>query len=173
MNVLRSRSTKAALACVTAGSALIASVALATPGNASPEATRILRLTASAPTTSSFFIPCQDCVLQSNPDGAHIGGTEIDAGTLADSHGTVVGHYALNSVGATPFTQDGPGEVMQNAYLVIGSDQLVVAGVEEPPLDGGVGAITGGTGRFRNARGELRYTDNDNGTTTLTIVFSD
>ena len=64
---------------------------------------RVLRLTARS-ATSTQFIPCPSCVLDSQPDGAHIGGTQIDAGDLYNSAGRKVGHYALQSVGVTPFT---------------------------------------------------------------------
>ena len=46
-------------------------------------------------------------------------------------------------------------------------------GLEEPPLQGGTAAITGGTGRYRAARGEIRYADNPDGTTTLDVTFED
>jgi hypothetical protein len=132
----------------------------------------VLHLT-SRSTTSTLFIPCPSCVLAAQPDGAHIGGTQIDAGDLYDPAGHKIGHYALESVGVTPFTPDGPGELTLHATLVIGTDQLDATGLEEPPLQGGTAAITGGTGRYRAARGEIHYADNPDGTTTLDITLAD
>jgi hypothetical protein len=131
----------------------------------------VLRLT-SRSTTSSLFIPCPTCVLASQPDGAHIGGTQIDAGDLYDPAGHKVGHFALQSVGVTPFTTDGPGELALNALVIIGTDQIAATGLEEPPLNAGTAAITGGTGRYRSARGEIHYTDNPDGSTTLDITLN-
>lgn len=132
----------------------------------------VLHLTARS-TSSTLFIPCPSCVLAAQPDGAHIGGTQIDAGDLYDRAGRTIGHYALESVGVTPFTSAGPGELTLHAILVIGSDQIDATGLEEPPLQGGTAAITGGTGRYRAARGEIRYADNPDGTTTLDVTFED
>lgn len=132
----------------------------------------VLRLT-SRSTTSSLFIPCPTCVLSSHPTGAHIGGTQIDAGLLYDPTGHRVGHFALQSVGVTPFTTHGPGELALNALIVIGTDQIAASGLEEPPLNAGTAAITGGTGRYRSARGEIHYTDNPDGSTNLDITLND
>jgi hypothetical protein len=151
-----------------AGLAVTASV-VSTPAATAND--RVLRLTARS-TTSSLFIPCPTCVLASQPDGAHIGGTQIDAGDLLDMTGHKVGHYALQSVGVTPFTADGPGELTLNAILVIGTDQITATGIEEPPLNQGSAAITGGTGRYRSARGEIHYTDNPDDSTTLDIALN-
>lgn len=124
---------------------------------------------ASAPQSSILFRPCDGCVIQSNPEGAHIGGTEIDAGSLTDQMGRTVGHYAFQAVGVTPFSASARGELSLQATMVISGDQLVVQGLEEPPDNGGVGAIVGGTGRFDSARGEVRYTDRSDGSTLIQI----
>lgn len=149
-----------------------ASIALAPRGSASPADGVHMTLIASNPKTSALFIPCAECLLQQTPAGAHIGGTEIDTGTLADPSGKAVGSFALQSVGVTPFGPDGPGELQLTATMVINGDQLVSQGLELPPLKAGVSAITGGTGRFRGARGELRYTDNPDNSTTLSITLN-
>ncbi|MFL6062100.1 MAG: hypothetical protein ACJ72E_12775 [Marmoricola sp.] len=126
-------------------------------------------LVAAAPTTSLLARPCDDCIVFSQPDGAHIGGTEYDAGAVSRA-GKVVGHFALVSVGVTPFGGEGsPGELQLNASLSLPGGQLVGQGIEEPPLNGGTLAITGGTGRYANARGTVRYTDNDDGSTVLHV----
>lgn len=123
-----------------------------------------LRLTAAPASTSIFFIPCNACVLNSMPSGAHIGGAQIASGRLLDQRGHQVGHYSLTSVGATPFTQRAQGELMLTAVLVIGKDQLVAQGLEEPPNNHGTIAVTGGTGRFQSSRGEVTFTDHADGT---------
>lgn len=126
-------------------------------------------LVANAATNSLFAIPCDDCVQFSQPDGAHLGGTEYDSGSISRA-GTVIGHFALVSVGVTPFNgENAPGELQLNATMALPGGQIVGQGLEEPPLDGGVLAITGGTGRYANARGTVRYTDNDDGSTVLHV----
>ncbi len=163
------RPTRTLLAA-TAAFGLAVTAALVTASTATAN-DHVLRLT-SRSTTSSLFIPCPTCVLAGQPDGAHIGGTQIDAGDLYDPTGHKVGHFALQSVGVTPFTTDGPGELALNALVVIGVDQIAATGLEEPPLDAGTAAITGGTGRYRSARGEIHYTDNPDGSTTLDITLN-
>lgn len=150
--------------------ATAASLMLVT-GAATASSTRTLVLT-SRSTTSTLFIPCRTCVLQSVPRGAHIGGIQIDAGTLVNHSGHRVGHFALQSVGVTPFTSKGPGELTLSATLVINGSQIIAQGLEEPPDNGGVAAITGGTGEFLGARGAVQYIDNPDGSTTLRIDLS-
>lgn len=126
-------------------------------------------LVANPPTYSLLAHPCSSCVDYSQPDGIHVGGTEYDSGSVS-RNGAVVGHFALVSVGVTPFNgEDSPGELELNATLVLADGQLVGQAIEEPPLNGGVLAITGGTGRYANARGTVRYTDNDDGSTVLHV----
>jgi hypothetical protein len=126
-------------------------------------------LVANAPTNSLLARPCDDCIEYSQPQGAHLGGTEYDSGSLTQA-GHVVGHFALVGIGVTPFNgEDAPGELELTATLVLPGGQLIAQGVEEPPLKGGVVAITGGTGRYANARGTVRYTDNDDGSTVLHV----
>lgn len=126
-------------------------------------------LIASVPQTSILYRPCDNCVIASTPPGAHIGGTEIDSGTLRDSGGSVVGHYTLQAVGVTPFTLSKPGELNLHAVLVIGQDQIVADGIEEPPDNRGTAAIIGGTGRFAAAHGTITYTDQPDGSTDLEL----
>jgi hypothetical protein len=148
-------------------------VAAGMPAGAASDNHHTLDLVASAPTSSLLAIPCQDCVQFSQPDGAHIGGTEYDAGLLTD-HGHNVGHFSLVSIGVTPFAgEDKPGELQLTAMAVINGDQLIGQGLEEPPLNGGTLAVTGGTGRFLGAQGILRYTDNQDGSTTLHIELKE
>ncbi len=163
------RPTRNLLAATAALGLAVAAPLVITPTSTAND--HVLRLS-SRSTTSSLFIPCPTCVLASQPGGAHIGGTQIDAGDLYDRAGRKVGHYALQSVGVTPFTNDGPGELALNATLVIGTDQIAAIGIEEPPLDRGTAAITGGTGRYRSASGEIRYRDNADGSTSMDITLN-
>lgn len=160
---------RSALGC--AGLAVAAVTAAAvTLGTGRAAATRAQTLVlTSRSTTSTLFIPCHTCILHSVPPGAHIGGIEIDAGRLLDHSGRGVGHFALESTGMTPFTANGPGELMLIATLVINGSQLTAQSLEEPPDDHGTAAITGGTGAFLGARGTVQYTDNPDGSTTLRI----
>jgi hypothetical protein len=166
-----SQRTRKALAAV-AGAGLIAGTLIAVDsGQATAEPDRSMHFLARD-TTSILYIPCPTCVQQSVPAGAHIGGTEVNAGYLLDPHGAKVGHFTLYAVGATPFTPQGPGELMLNATLVLAQGQITTQGVEEPPDDHGVTAIVGGTGAYATARGEVRYTDNADGSTNLDVRLS-
>jgi len=157
--------TSIALGAVLAGAGFVA--AGTSSGQAAPPDR--FTLVASAPTTSLLARPCDDCIEYSQPEGAHIGGTEYDSGAVTEQ-GKVVGHFALVGIGATPFNgEDAPGELQLTATLSLPDGQLICQGLEEPPLDGGVVAVTGGTGRFANARGTVRYTDNPDGSTTLHV----
>ncbi len=148
--------------------AVVIATAMPGGGRAAASSTQTLVLT-SRSSTSTLFIPCRSCVLHSVPSGAHIGGIEIDAGTLSDRNGHRVGHFALESTGMTPFTSSHPGELMLIATLVINGSQIIVQGLEEPPDSRGAAAITGGTGSYAGARGVVGYSDNPDGSTTLRI----
>lgn len=164
--------TRTTLGVALAGAGLIALGQPATSSAANSAARRdTFDLVANASRTSLLAIPCADCIEFSQPQGAHIGGTQYDAGTIS-RHGMKVGHYALVSIGVTPF--HGPsqvGELELNVTLVVKGSQLVGQGLEEPPLDGGVLAITGGTGKYAGARGTIRYTDRPDGSTALHVVL--
>lgn len=154
--------------------ALVAGTGLLVAGTASGQASAHERFTvvARAPIHSLLAHPCAECIDYSQPAGAHIGGTEYDSG-LVFRHGKIVGHFALVAIGVSPFTQTQPGELELNATLKLPGGQLVGQGLEEPPLNGGVLAITGGTGRYAHARGTVRYVDHANGATTLHIDLVD
>jgi hypothetical protein len=115
-------------------------------------------------------IPCDECVISpvGVESGDHIGEFLINHGTLTDHNGRTIGHYAFHIVGTTIAT-GGPPEVQLFGTLALPGGQVVVQGLEEPPTDGGTIAITGGTGRYNSARGELRFHDIDDRTTDLTI----
>jgi hypothetical protein len=56
--------------------------------------------------------------------------------------------------------------------LVLGPGQITAHGIEEPPANGGTLAITGGTGQYQSAGGEIRFRDtNKTGTVTLLQVM--
>jgi hypothetical protein len=156
--------TRLATTLATAGMAVIAGSALfAVPS----QATADIQVTATQK-TSLFAIPCQHCVLDSHPKGAHVGGTEYDAGVLTDAGGAKVGRWVLQATGVTPFV-NGRGHVQLVGTIVLGGGQLTFQGLEDPPLDGGVAAITGGTGTYEGASGEITYTDKSDTVTTLVI----
>lgn len=155
-------------------SALLAGVSFAatgtSAGHAAPAPDRFT-LVANPPTNSLLARPCDACVVFSQPQGAHIGGTQYDSGTLS-RNGKHFGHFALVSIGVSPFNgQDDPGEVQLTATLALPDGQVVGQSLEEPPLDGGVLAVTGGTGRYAHSRGTVRYTDNPDGSTTLHVYL--
>jgi hypothetical protein len=150
-----------------AGAVLCAATALhALPSEAATD------ITVNATTgTAAFAIPCPTCFLHAKPRGAHTGGTEYDGGTLTDLSGNHVGHYVAEETGMTPFNA-GPGRVQLVGTIALQGGQLTFQGLEEPPLQGGVVAITGGTGRFVGATGEITYTDVSATITRLVIHLS-
>jgi hypothetical protein len=118
--------------------AAIAVAAFALTGCGSSTTHHSLDLQAGKPRSTALAIPCPTCFAFDQPKEAHIGGTEYDAGELTDQHGSPVGHFSLVSIGVTPFAgEESPGELQLSATMVIGDDQLVAQGLEEPPVKGG------------------------------------
>ena len=117
-------------------------------------------------------IPCPDCTLQPMgfDVGDHIGEFLINHGTLIDARGRTVGHYAAHILGTTVAT-DVPPEVQLTVTLSLEGGQITAQGLEEPPSDGGTIAITGGTGRYRAATGEMQFHDTDETTTDITLIL--
>jgi hypothetical protein len=116
-------------------------------------------------------IPCDTCVLNPigfNP-GDHIGEFLVNRGTLTDATGKTIGHYAMHIVGTT-VARGGPPEVELNGTLSLPGGQITVQGLEEPPSDGGTVAVTGGTGKYRSAKGEMRFHDTNETTTDITLI---
>jgi len=137
-----------------------ATVLTASAGAATSGGTTTLRLTAKAATTV-FVDPCRTCVT-SVPAGIHTGAVANQSGTLINGQGTLVGHFAQVATVVSP-----QGELVVDVTLVLGQDQITAHGIEEPPANGGTIAITGGTGRYQSAGGEIRFRDtNKTGTVT-------
>ena len=108
-----------------------------------------------------FVDPCQSCVT-SVPAGIHTGAVANQSGTLINGQGTPVGHFAQVATVVSP-----QGELMVDVTLVLGPGQITAHGIEEPPANSGTLAITGGTGQYQSARGEIRFRDtNKTGTVT-------
>ena len=116
-------------------------------------------------------IPCEACVLNSIgfKPGDHIGEFLVNRGTLTDATGKTIGHYAMHIL-ATTVASDGPPEVELTGTLSLPGGQITVQGLEEPPSDGGTIAITGGTGVYRFAKGEMRFHDTTETTTDITLI---
>jgi hypothetical protein len=88
------------------------------------------------------------------------------SGTLINGQGTLVGHFAQVATVVSP-----RGELVVDVTLVLGQDQVTAHGIEEPPANGGTLAITGGTGQYQSAGGEIRFRDtNKTGTVTQVQV---
>jgi hypothetical protein len=154
------------IAIVAAGVAT-AAVLTASAGAATSGGTATLRLTAKAATTV-FVDPCRTCVT-SVPAGIHTGAVANQSGTLINGQGTPVGHFAQVATVVSP-----QGELMVEVTLVLGQDQITAHGIEEPPANGGTFAITGGTGQYQSAGGEIRFRDtNKAGTVTQVQVVID
>ena len=142
-----------AIAIVAAGTAT-AAIFTASASAASPGETT-LRLTAKA-TATVFISPCRTCV-KSVPAGIHTGTVADQYGILVNGHGARVGHYANVLTQVTP-----QGELLLDLTLVLGPGQIIAHGIEEPPANAGTIAITGGTGIYQSAGGEIRFHDTSN-----------
>ena len=123
-----------------------------------------LRLTTRA-TATVFITPCRTCVT-SVPAGIHTGAVANQYGTLRNGQGTRVGHFALVATQVTP-----RGELLLDVTLVLGQDQITAHGIEEPPANGGIIAITGGIGRYQSVGGEIRFRDTSRFTTMLRVMI--
>jgi hypothetical protein len=164
---MRSARTTAAALALAGAAGLWATTAAGTPASAHGggihlRATKTIGLT---------VIPCEGCVLRPlgfNP-GDHIGEFLIERGTLTDPAGKTVGHYAFHILGTTVATDVAPPEVQLTGTLSLRDGQITAQGLEEPPTEGGTIAVTGGTGRYRGARGELSFHDISDTTSDLVV----
>ena len=153
------------IAIVAAG---VAAAAVFTAFTASASATSsrgaTLRLTANAAATV-FISPCRTCV-KSVPAGIHTGAVAEVYGNLVNGQGARVGHFAFVATQVTP-----QSELLLDVTLVLGRGQITAHGIEEPPDNGGTIAITGGTGRYQSAGGEIRFRDTSRTATLLQVVI--
>jgi hypothetical protein len=117
-------------------------------------------------------IPCPDCTLRPMgfSVGDHIGEFLVNHGALVDDRGKTVGHYGAHILGTTVATEL-PPEVQLTITLSLVGGQITAQGLEEPPTDGGTIAITGGTGRYLGAKGEMRFRDISETATDITLVL--
>ena len=95
-------------------------------------------------------------------------GTQVgQAGDPAPStRGARVGHFVLVATQVTP-----RGELLLDVTLVLGKGQITAHGIEEPPDTAGTIAITGGTGLYQSAGGQVRFRDTSGTTTLLQVVI--
>ncbi len=153
--------------------AAAASVAAATVLTAAASATssgeQLIRLTAKA-TAVVVITPCRTC-LKSVPPGIHMGAVADESGKLLNQQGAKVGHFAISATQVTPVAANAPGELLLDVTLVLGKGQITAHGIEEPPDNAGTIAITGGTGGYQSARGEIHFRDTRPGTTLLQVAI--
>ena len=132
-----------------------AAVAVATVFTASASATRsggaTLRLTAKAAATV-IVTPCRTCVT-SVPAGIHIRDVADQYGILVNRRGARAGHFVQW------LTDVSPSEFLLDLTLVLGQGQITAHGIEPAAASSGTIAITGGTGRYQSAGGEIRFRD--------------
>ena len=122
-----------------------------------------MRLTAKAAATV-FISPCRTCVT-SVPAGIHTGVVADEYGVLVNARGTRVGHFA------TVITQVTPRELLVDPTLVLGQGQITAQGLEAAAASSGTLAITGGTGRYQSAGGEIRFRDTSKTVQLLQVVI--
>jgi hypothetical protein len=63
------------------------------------------------------------------------------------------------------------GTLVADATLVLRQGQITAHGIEEPPSNCGTIVITGGTGRYQSAGGEIRFRDTGKNVTLLQVVI--
>jgi hypothetical protein len=145
-----------------------AAVAVAAVFTASASATSsggaTLRLTGKAAATVEVF-PCRTCVT-SVPAGIVIGAVAYQYGILVNGPGARVGHFAIVITQVTP-----QSEFVLDLTLVLGQGQITAHGIEEPNASTGTIAITGGTGRYQSAGGEIRFRDVSHTVVLLQVVI--
>ena len=71
----------------------------------------------------------------------------------ANGRGGQVGHF-VNWI-----TVVTPSELLLDLTLVLGRGQITAHGIEPAAANGGTIAITGGTGMYQSAGGEIRFRD--------------
>ncbi len=152
-----------AVAAGVAAATVLTGAASATSAGKAP-----LRLTAKAAAVA-FITPCRTC-LQSQPPGLHMGAVAYESGRLRNGRGAKVGHFAISATQVTPVAAGAPGELLLDITLVLAGGQITAHGIEEPPDNAGTVAITGGTGAYRFARGEIHFRDAGPGTTLLQVA---
>jgi hypothetical protein len=76
-----------------------------------------------------------------------------------------VGHFA------NVITQVTPRELLVNVTLVLGRGQITAQGIEPAAANGSTIAITGGTGRYQSAGGEIRFRDTSPTVTVLQVII--
>jgi hypothetical protein len=76
-----------------------------------------------------------------------------------------VGHFA------NVITQVTPRELLVNVTLVLGQGQITALGIEPATANGSTIAITGGTGRYQSAGGEIRFHDTSPTVTVLQVII--
>jgi hypothetical protein len=146
-----------------AAAVVAAAVVFTASASATSSAGATFRLTAKA-TATVVISPCRTCV-KSVPAGVHTGAVANQYGNLVNGRGARVGHFALVATQVTP-----QGELLLDVTLVLAKGQITAHGIEEPPDNAGIIAITGGTGRYQSAGGQIRFRDTSR-TTTLLQVF--
>ena len=149
------------IAIVAAGAA-IAAILTASASAAGSEGTT-LRLTAKA-TATVFISPCRTCV-KSVPAGIQTGQVADQYGILVNGHGARVGRFAI------VITQVTPRELLLDLTLVLGKGQITAHGIEEAAANGATIGITGGTGLYQSAGGEVRFRDQSPTTVLLQVAI--
>ena len=137
------------IAIVAAGAA--AATVLTASASATSSGGATLRLTAKAAATVAIS-PCRTCV-RSVPAGIHVGTVADQYGILINGRGARVGHFV------NWFTQVTPGDLLLDLTLVLGQGQITAHGIEPFAANRGTLAITGGTGLYQSAGGEVRFRD--------------
>ena len=87
------------------------------------------------------------------PAGIHVGTVADQYGILVNGRGARVGHFV------NWLTQVTPSELLLDLTLVLGQGQITAHGIEPFAASKGTLAITGGTGLYQSAGGEVRFRD--------------
>jgi hypothetical protein len=119
---------------------------------------------AGAPRTLRFALAFHDVQVDLGQKGPSVGDERIFSDSMLDAKGRKVGHDA----GVCTFTSLAPPEADCHITFSLARGQIAVQFLNAPPPRK-VGAIAGGTGASRGARGEAVIVEGPNQTGTVTF----
>jgi hypothetical protein len=134
----------------------------ATEGPQTPQLPRTLRLTAETTQSRAVDLP---------PSHHSLGDEEITSGTLVDDQGTAAGSYGADCSLVAVY----PDHALEHCtgFGSLAGGQLTFAGSSRSDLEHGTLAITGGTGVYQGARGQIQLQETGNNRTLVTVHLLD
>jgi hypothetical protein len=140
------------------GAALFIAAVVAQAAPAHGDAPHSLRLVATFE---------QGTMTDAPPAGDSLGDEQVASGVLTNSAGRRVGRFGFTCTWVGVTTDDALERC--SAWGEIGGDQIVLDGMSVASESHHIWAVTGGTGRFRRARGDARIADRSDTEALVTI----